>query len=196
MVSIKWIQFCKIRPGELDLFSLRHKYNWCLYKKIIKRMVKTVQPKNKYSHKEKKEYKESGINTGWKLFWTLETFFPNQALTKKEIPFTKGLVKDEAVVPRVTGEPPSEGDKAALPSPAPFGCRSCIWQEIVWTVPALSDLVHGICKGVDCFSNPGLGYLLALEIFVFQYTFADWNTEIFRWETTDLDKYTSCVHLE
>lgn len=141
MVSIKWIQFCKIRPGELDLFSLRHKYNWHLYKKIIKRTVKTVQPKNKYSHKEKKEYKQSGINTGWKLFWTLETFSPNQALTKKEITFTKGLVKDEAVVPRVTGEPPSEGDKAALPSPAPFGCRSCIWQEsvksscIVWFCP-------------------------------------------------------------
>jgi len=60
MVSVKWIQFCEIRPGELDLFSRRHKYNWCLHRKIVTRKVKTVQSKHKYHHKEKRSTSNQG----------------------------------------------------------------------------------------------------------------------------------------
>lgn len=90
---------------------------------------------------------------------------------------------------------PLRGTRQPFPV-QPHLAAEAVFDRSVWTVPALSDFVHGICKGVDCFSDPGLGYLLALEIFIFQYSFAGWNTEIFRWETTDLDKYTSCVPLE
>lgn len=58
-------------------------YIWCLYKKVIVRKAKAIQSKPKYSHTEKKEYKQLGINTSWELFWTLENF-SNQNLKKKK----------------------------------------------------------------------------------------------------------------
>lgn len=121
------MQFCKIRPGELDLFSLRDKYNWCLYKKIIRKKVKTVQGKHKYSHEEKK-----GVQAVRDKYWLKIVlhprffFFFQSGSGKKEITLTKGFVKDGAVCLQPQ-ESLSESDKAALPSPAPFGCRSRVW---------------------------------------------------------------------
>lgn len=164
VVSIKWIQFCKVRPGELDLFSLRHKRIWCLYKKIIMKKVKAVQSKHKYSHKEKKEYKQSRINTGWKLVCTLENFFFFQSGSdKKAITLTKGLVKEGAVVPGAAGEWQGGLSPSSPRWPLQLGLAD---RESV-TVPAVPEFVQGICNGINCFSNPGPGYLLALDIFIF-----------------------------
>lgn len=74
---------------------------------LITRKVKTIQSKHKYSHKEKKDYKQSGVTIGWNLFWNLETLFSQSGSDKKknQQSFAKGLVKDKAVVPRVAGKP-------------------------------------------------------------------------------------------
>lgn len=134
---------------------------------------------HKYRHKEKTEYKQAGKNMALKLFWAYKLFFPNEALMKKEIMLTEGLV---------TRWSSSAQWCRTLGGPSP---SSPIWLQQMCTGPTLSDFVHGICKGINCHSHPGLGYLLALVIFIFQQSFSDWNSGIFRWETTDLDIYIS-----